>query len=426
MKIIRLIIIVTFLAVGSQAQIGYLNYEKMHIGQQVESYSARMLGLAGSGLALKGAFGQGINNPALLVTNQKELGLKAGFALNKLLENREYPYYDSFVGFNDYGSYAYNANWYYNLYFDARFTHQFGKIGWFSVQAGTTPFLDFRYDYTEEVRDPVSKSDQLLGYNWIQQDGVLNLSYLALAYQALPKLSIGFNLGLLWGSIDSTQQIEPKVGESFLVRSVTRRSRSLQSNPFLMNLGLHYQFNDRLGLAYSVRLPYKIKYDGQLKTTGDSVWTKYSESITYPLRMGAGLDYRFRSILQARVMLDFYYEFWSKFKDDHLNTQGYRDTYTVRAGVEHIFFDKLPFRVGFAFSQLPQNHDLTRTLLTVGTGWKVGPVNLDGAAGIVHQQFFQPDIFPDTIYGLPQRTDLDRVSWTNYFLRVDFSYHLFE
>ena len=425
MKIIRLITIVTLLAVSTQAQIGYLNYDKMHLGQEVRAYSARMLGLAGSGLALKGALGQGINNPALIVSDQKGLALQGGFAVNKLLENREYPYYDSFVGFNDYGSYAYNANWYYNPYFAARFAHKtpFGDMG--AVQVGVTPFLDFRYDYTEEVRDPVNKSDQLLGYNSIWQTGVLNLGYVAVGYQILPKLSAGLSVGLLWGSIDSTMQIEPKAG-AYMQRTINRRSRSLKGQPVLVNLGLHYQLTDRFGLAYSVRLPYRVQFDGRLKMSGDTTATRYDETMTYPLRMGAGIDYRFQNILQARVLLDFYYEFWDQFKDNRLNTIHYRNTYTIRAGIEHIFFDKLPFRVGFAFNQLPQNPDLTKTLLTIGTGWKIGPVTMDGSAGIVHQQFFQPDIFPDTIYGLPARTDMDRVNWTNYFLRLDFSYHFFE
>ncbi len=425
MKIIRLILIVSFLAVATQAQIGYLNYNKMHYGQQTEAYSARMLGLAGSGLALSGACGQGIDNPALIVGEKTGWSLNAGFAVNKLIENREYPYYDSFVGFNDYGSYAYNANWYYDPYFNLRFSHK-NKWGLFAVQAGFTPFLDFRYDYTEEVRDPVNKSDQLLGYNWIKQDGVLNLSYLGVGYQPLKNLSVGLNIGLLWGSVDSTRQIEPKVSEAFLTRSVDQRSRSLQSSPVVVNFGLHYQLNDRLGIAYSMRFPYKITFDGQVKNASDTSLTKYGESVTYPLRLGAGIDYRFRNILQARVFVDFYYEFWSQFEDTRLNTNGYRDVYTIRAGVEHIFFDKLPFRVGFAFNQLPENPDLTRTLLTVGTGWHVGAANLNAAAGIVHEQFFQPDIFPDTIYGLPARTDLDRVTWTQYFLRLDLSYHLFD
>ncbi len=426
MKIVRLIIIVVFFAISGKAQIGYLNYDKMHIGQEVSAHSARMLGLAGSGLALQGAYGQGVVNPALIVSAQKGFGFKAGFAVNKLIENREYPYYDSFVGFNDYGSYAYNAHWYYKAYFALRFSAKAPWGSWFALQAGFTPLLDFRYDYTEEVRDPVAKSDQLLGYNWISQDGVMNMGYLALGYQVFPKWTLGLTLGMVRGSIDSTEQIEPKISGAFLSRSSTQRSRTLQRTPLVVSLGTHYQLTDRLGLAASVRLPFSLSFDGKVKSSSDSAWTSYNEKLTYPLRLGTGFDYRFQNILQARVFADFYYEFWSHFKDSRTTHRSFRDTYTIRAGIEHIFFDKLPFRVGFAFNQLPQNPDLTKTLLTVGTGWKIGPADLDAAAGIVHQQFFQPDIFPDTIYGLPARTDLDRVTWTSYFLRLDVSYHFFD
>ncbi len=426
MKVIRLFVIISFLAVTAQAQLGQLNFDKMRYGQEIPWQTARMLGLAGSGLALQGAYGQGIENPGLIVSAKKGWGINAGFAVNKSQENREFPYYDSFVGFNDYGSYAFNNNWYYNPYFNARFTFKNELKNAFAVQTGITPFLDFRYDYVEEVRDPVDKTDKLLGYNRINQDGVLNLGYLALGYQIIPDLSAGVTVGLLWGSIDSTRQIEPKVGGNIFQSSQILRKRSLAAWPVLLNAGLCYKVNDRLNLGYSVRAPYQIRFNSQVKSNLDSAWTKYDEKLTYPLRMGLGLDYRFQNILQARVLLDFYYEFWSRFKDNRSATANYRDTYTIRAGVEHLFFNKLPFRIGFAFNQMPQNHDLTRTLLTVGTGWHIGKLQIDAAGGLVNQRYFQKDIFPNSIFGLPDRTDLDRVTWTQYFLRVDLTYRLFE
>lgn len=426
MKIIRLFVIVGLFTTTMYAQLGNLNFDKMRYGQELPWQTARMLGLAGSGLALQGAYGNAVDNPALLAGAESGLGINAGFAVDKSMENREYPYYDSFVGFNDYGSYAFNNNWYYGAYFNARYVFKHLMKNTFAVQTGIVPFLDFRYHYVEEVRSPTDKTDQLLGYNWIKQDGLLNLSYVALGYQILPDLSAGVTVGTLWGSIDSTQQTEPKAGKGIFQQTQISRKRSLNKQPVLFNAGIHFKVNDRLTLGYSFRAPYEIQFNSRSKSSEDSAWAKYNETITYPMRMGLGLDYRFQNILQARVLLDFYYEFWSQFKDNRSSTANYRDTYTIRAGVEHIFFDKLPFRIGFAFNQVPQNHDLTRTLLTIGTGWNMGGLSVDASGGLVNQQYFQKDIFPNSIFGLPDRTDLDRVTWTQYYLRVDVSFRLFE
>jgi len=425
MRIIRLFIAVSVLAVSAFAQLGNLNFDKMRYGEENFSYSARMLGLAGSGMALQGALGQTVANPALAVTTQKGLTLQAGFALNKSVENREYPYYDSFVGFNDYGSYAYNNNWYYGGYFHARYLLPKVLGNPLAVQAGWQPFRDFRYDYVEEVRDPVDKTDKLLGYNWLKEDGLLQMGYAGIAYRVLPKLSVGISVGFLMGDIDSTRHTEPKVGEGVYPRLDETRSRTLSGTPFLFNAGLHYQLSERMALAFAFRAPYEIRFDASVKKNDGNI-VKFTETITYPTRLGLGVDYRFQNILQARVFADFYYEFWSNFSDSRLNTGNYRDIYIIRTGVEHIFFDTLPFRIGFAFNPLPQNRDLTRTLITIGTGWQAGALRIDAAAGLTNQQYFQNDIFPNSLFGLSNRTDMDRVTWTQYFLRLDFRYALFK
>ncbi|NOX89447.1 MAG: hypothetical protein GXO77_10505 [Calditrichaeota bacterium] len=424
MKIVRLIVIVSFLFAAGNAQLGNLNLNKMRYGQDVNIHTARMLGLAGSGLAMKGAIGSGIENPALIAAQAKTLLVNGGFAIDKTVEDRQFPYYDSFVGFNDYGSYSMNSNWFYSGYFNIRLSYPMPVIRRLTVQGGITPFKDFRYKYTEEVRDPNDKTDKLLGYNWIEQNGLLKLGYFSAAFEAIPDLSVGVSVGFLWGSIDSTRQIEIKISEE---RDRLSRQRSLQKTPVIAVFGLHYQVNNRLAVASSVRLPYRLRFENQLAdAVRDTVLSVVNEKITYPLRIGAGLDYRFQNILKARVLIDFYYEYWSRFKDSRFSQKSFNDTYTVKAGVEHVFFNKVPFRIGFSYREVPENRELSRTLLTVGTGWSLNKLRINAAGGLASQEYYQHDLFPDNIYGLSPRTDLDRVKWTNYFIRLDLTYNLFE
>ena len=299
MKTIHVMLITLILTIFLQAQMANLNLTRMRYGHEIHFYSARMLGLAGSGLAGRGNLANALQNPALVSGPSGQLTLQAGLMTDKLIEDRQFPYYDSFAGFNDFGSYSFNSNYYFTPYFQARYSVPVKRP--VTVQAGFVPFLDFRYNYAEEVRDPFDKTDKLLGYNWIKQTGLLNQLFLAVSAQIINNLNFGLKIGLLMGSVDSTMKIQPRVpGNLFNARRLDR-SRTLSATPVLVNLGLHYTVNERLVLGAFVRLPYKLKFNNQLKT--DTL--TFRQTISYPMRLGAGLDYRFQSILEARVFFGF-------------------------------------------------------------------------------------------------------------------------
>lgn len=421
MKAIFSSILILSFVVLSFAQTAKLNLIRMRYGQQVSFASAQALGLAGCGLAQQGNLAKALENPALVFEQrQGQLTLQAGLMTDKLIEDRQFPYYDSFVGFNDFGSYSYNSNYYFSPYVQARYRLPFERP--MSIQAGFVPFLDFRYNYAEEVRDPFDKSDKLLGYNRLEQNGLLNQTFVAFSAQVIKNLNVGLKIGILSGSIDSTMQIQPRVPGNLFPEQREERQRDLTSTPFLVNFGLHYTVNERLAVGAFVRLPYTLKFENKLQTDAQPV----KEKLSYPLTLGGGLDYRFQSILSARVFLDYLYTFSSKFEDSQQPNLHFRDTFTLRGGAEYfIFHNQMPLRLGFSYFTLPYNYNLANTVISAGTGWYFGRWQLDLAAGLNHQEFYQPDLFPDTIYGLNARTDLDRVKWTNYYFRFDVTINLF-
>ncbi len=424
MKVIRITLILMTIFVLGRAQIANLNFTGMRYGEGPVAHSARMLGLAGSGLSLSSGLGQAVENPALAFSESSQLRVNGGLAIRKLVEDREFPYYDSFVGFNDFGSYSFNSNYYFAPYLNLakRLPFSFPVV----VQAGVVNFRDFRYTYREEVRDPNDKTDKLIGYNWIEQKGVLRGWYLGAASKVWKNLTLGFNLSVLSGNIDSTGHIEPKVESASIVKQEFRRLRDLNITPLVVRLGAHYQVNDRLAVAATLRLPYTVEFGTKLIENGNEPISKGVEKFEYPLQIGGGMDYRFQNVLQARVLLDVYYEYWSNFKDSNNNRLNFRDVLKIKTGVEYIFLNRLPVRMGFAYGTLPENRDLSRTLLTIGTGWYFDGVRFDVAGGLSHLEFYQNDLFPDTIYGLNARTDLDRVKWSEYFVKLDVSFSLFD
>ena len=94
-----------------------LNFSKINYGNAVFFHNARSLGMGGTGIADGSSSSDFSINPALGVYNQSDLSVAAKGHFNKYQEDRSFPYYDSFGGFVDYGSYVFNENWYNNYFF---------------------------------------------------------------------------------------------------------------------------------------------------------------------------------------------------------------------------------------------------------------------------------------------------------------------
>jgi len=422
MKIVEYLILSFLLTGVLYAQRADFNQSKMRYGEEMLYSSASSLGMGGSGIAGGDMLSSMLLNPALIRNGSGLIRFSGGMSLQKITEDRAYPYYDSFVGFNDYGSYAYNSNWYNQFYGQIALTLPYDFASRFSIAVGLMPFKNFQYDYREEVHDPVDISDKLLGYNSIQQTGMLNIVPLTIAYEPVKNLSVGAQVGILYGEIDSIMAIKPVGIVPAAVETKEQREKTLDGAPLITSLGLHYRFDERLGLGMQVRLPYSVNFNTSfVRDTLTEVNSK--QSLSYPAQIGGGLSYRFQNVLEARLTFDFVYDFWSHFTDSRRVTD-YNDTYTVRFGVEHLFFDKIPLRAGFTYGTLKESKDFTRTVLTIGSGFVLSNVQVNFAGGVSTFQYYQNDIFPEALYGYTNRSDSDRVNLGTFFLRMDLSYAL--
>ena len=122
---IRIYLISIFLAVNfALAQKGEFNYSRMQYGEEVQALSARMLSMGNSGLAGNDVFSGMYLNPANIAATSDKFSVSGGLMMDKAEEDRSYPYYDTFGGFVDYGSYFYNKNWYPYFYGTVSFAIQ--------------------------------------------------------------------------------------------------------------------------------------------------------------------------------------------------------------------------------------------------------------------------------------------------------------
>ena len=394
------------------AELPNLTFSKLDHGSQYQFTNARTLGMGGTGVAGAAAVHGTMLNPALIALTAKQVEVSVLGSIYNLEEDRSYPYYDNFGGFVDYGSYVYNSNTYADFGFSAIISLPFLESYKLTAGVSANPLLDFDYSYLEEVRSNAF-GDALLAYNKIKSEGVLREYAVTLGAEVLEQVSMGIKIGVVDGGIDRRIEIVPKDESLENIYTLESSEIKLKNMPVNINAGMHYQYNENFAAGVVVRFPLTIETDVNVTTQmGDvSESVELSNKVKYPLSLVTGIDYRFTNILEARLNFDFEYTFWSEMKDDFQKGLDYSDTYAFKVGVEHIFFDKMPFRVGFSYQPLKENRQYTRTVLTAGVGILFENFVVDLAGGLEGFNTNQKDLFDDGLYPplVSRANDIDRV-----------------
>ena len=423
------------------AQVPNLTLSQIYYGSAREFPNARALALGGSGLAGGLAVHGAMLNPALLATNEKQIQGSVSGYIYYLEEDRAYPYYDNFGGFVDFGNYVYNSNTYGDFTISTIVKLPVLAAYNFNLGLGINSLLDYNYDYLEEVRS-TSFGDALLGYNRINSDGIWREINLSVGFNLMPPLAFGLKLGFITGSVSQQYEIFPVDVAQNNNGQKQMTETELNNTPINVNLGGYYRLNPQFSIGASIKLPLTVKtentfqimtnlsypgggllppdqlvpgLEGSAGPYDSTAQSSYVRKLEYPLTLAVGLEYRFTNILEARINADFAYTFWSDFKDDLNSDLIFSDTYVFKVGLEHIFFDQLPFRVGFQYQPLKENRDYTRVVLTAGVGLIFDQFELDLSGGLENMTTNQLDLFDDGLYPpLVSRTDVvDRVQ-TNY------------
>jgi hypothetical protein len=404
-----------------------MNLSRMKYGAENQYLSARSLGLAGTGVAGDDSYASVLLNPALAVYSESWLNMNAGLSIYKLEEDRAFPYYDNFGGFVDYGSYVYNKYWYSQFYGVITCRLPFDNLLELSMATGVIPFQSFDYDYLEEVRSNFY-GDELLAYNHLTSKGILyaipfNIAFMPFNGSVLEQhvsLIIGAGVSMLTGSIEQLNKVETKRASLGGLDYEINYKKSLDNLPLIPSAGLQIKAGKRFSFGTALRLAYDVYFKNKATMEDDTLII--NQILSYPMRLTLGAEYRFQNILEARIFTDFIYTFWEDFKDSEDEDLGFDNTYNIRAGIEHIFFNKVPFRVGFDYGTLRESKEYSQALLSAGTGLIVNNVRVDMAVGISSLAYKQADMFNNADYGMDNATDPDRVKWNHLYARIDMNY----
>ena len=294
------LIILLLITMNSFAQQLEMNISRMNYGAENQYLSARSLGLAGAGVAGDDAYASVLLNPALAVYSQSWLNLNAGLSIYKLEEDRSFPYYDNFGGFVDYGSYVFNKYWYSQFYGVITSRLPFDNLMDLSIATGFIPFLSFDYDYLEEVRSDYY-GDALLAYNKLKSEGVLNAIPFNIAFKPYDGLlldrqvsvAIGAGVNVLTGSIEQLDKVETKTASLSGLDYEINYQRDLDNLPVIPTAGIQLKIGDRFSFGTTLRLPYDVDF----KTTNDNDTLIVNQTLSYPMRLSLGTEYRFQNIL---------------------------------------------------------------------------------------------------------------------------------
>ncbi|MFZ0390540.1 MAG: hypothetical protein WAN36_08765 [Calditrichia bacterium] len=423
MKMLRILLFsfLLFLTSSLWAQ----SYPFFPIGRYWHFPDARSLSMGGAGSVSLNTPGAMFYNPAALVQIPATAAAQLSLSGHKLDERRSYPLYDRFDGIIGKGVYAINNNWYFQPQGAIAVQLPGNVLPNLTLAAGSFTEIDQNYQYTEEVRQNIF-GDSLLAYNRIQIDGSLRRYGIAVAAEMpnLPALSLGIQAGILDGSLDYDREIDWVRRDSSEIQAQTRRS--LDNTPLVLSFGGIYRIHPRLSAGLSASLPYTVKYVDKEKGA--------NEEIGYPMQLTAAMEYRPQQELKARLNVDFTYEFWSgvEYKSNLAgnisSADNFSDAFVLKAGIEHIFFNHLPFRVGMqyrnSFREVGNTAKFSQTLLSAGTGFSSANWQVEVAGAFSSATYRWPDLFDDAQFGGDRSASLiDDVDNSFFFGRLTLSYY---
>jgi hypothetical protein len=357
-------------------------------------------------------------NPALL-GGFASPGLILSYRAASVDETWAFPIHDSFDAFLGYSDYSYNAD----IYSDFAGGLASGRLGMaqdFSFAVALVPAYDFRYDYSEEIRDRNSSAqppDRIIANNFIEGTGVIRSLSFAVGRPIAGGLALGAGLDYLFGDRSLDARIEfvdpnkipwesssPETSDTFEANDLTGTR---------LVLGAAYELSRRISVAATYRSETDLDGDISYEVGGPADVIGNPEAlIKFPSSYALGVSFRPRNEMPTVIEGDVILTRWSQVPDPTGIGPEASDTYEWHIGVEHVFYNERPVRFGFFYRPSPRDKETGEAAVTAGTGFDLGGVGIDLAGRIGWREFRSPDLFSDDIYGAQLREGTDQVRET--------------
>lgn len=345
----------------------------------------RSLAMGGTGVSWMQGSQAVVNNPATLALYQSRFGVDVGLGFWHAGEDRSVPLYDSFDSFVRENTFALNRNTYGDIQ---------GGVLWrvydeipMTVAVGIYDRFDFDYNYYEEIRDPspfVDIRDQIVRTHEWDVDGRIRSASVGYGSQVWGPTHMGVSVHRYFGSMSNTRRVTPVRTPS---NGVQQQSMDRDFEGWGYSVGAHGAPTDHLDLA--------VSWEGEFLVRGTTTITSFDASDTttvvaeewvrYPGTLNFGLTYRPRNILRTTFNAEAVYRFWEELDDSVVEKavaagatrQHLRDTWDLRVGLEHIFYNAMPLRFGFRYVENYADQTSDRSIYSVGIGYTFADWQLD-------------------------------------------------
>ncbi len=376
-------------------------YGTPELGQSVRS---RSMGGAGSALN-QGAYSL-VDNPAgMAITRGSRLDLSVGLARSS--EVRFVPLFDTFDSFVDDAAIAVNDHQYAAL--SGGIVWDSGIASGLAVGLGLFDRYDPRYDYYDERRS-TSTSDELLAERFITTEGVIRATSLGAALPIRPGSAVGLAINWYQGVVSSRDALVPHTSTSSA--SVTELERRLSG--VSVTLGGSARINERL--QTSIAIESSPTLDNDYTQTQNGVVISPSASSTdleLPLRVQGAAAFRPRNSHRTTFAMDLVWMNWSEVEDGLQPGLQLDDTWDVRFGLEHVYYNALPGRIGFRYSRSYAQREADRAAITLGIGYRVQNLSIDFGGEVVKRTSWQEPVWPRDEQGPAVGAGNDRVEDTS-------------
>jgi hypothetical protein len=393
------------------------------LGVRPEAFSARTLGMGRTFLVGESGVAALFGNPATLTNQSGKWLIDVSADVSRVKETRSYPFYDSFEGVLGYNNYAINDHLYSKLDGGAAWLVPQHSLDALVLSAGSYSTYRFDYLYKEEVRNRFSNGgiqDLKLGENRMEVKGDLRSLSLGAAARE-KKFSAGFGLSFLSGSWSYSRAVLFTENYPDGIDQSDQIDYETSGTPAEITFGGLYMLNDRLTLGARILAPagkFKFDRDGVFVVGDSAVRAISTVEVTYPKRFSAGVQFRPQQEYRPVLALEGEYMTYSEVRDT------YDDVFEIRAGAEQQVSPGTPIRLGFVYSNNPENKDRAQSLFTAGIGFHVQKLTGDLGVEIGKMSYENADLFPQSLYGDEDRTDTDKIETSLFRGLVTFRYAL--
>ena len=418
-------------------------FSDLLMGSAAEDGSAREAAMGGTGATTATGADAVTANPARL-GDAKGFDLRVHASVLGDDERRSFPVHDSFSGYLADNVYALNGGHHVYGGFSATWKGDSSLLPTLGIswrpstvfdydyhEDVLSPFL-FRSDFPEDVRASLPGQNYVsdfkdlpLGSNTFEMSGQVDRLTLAAGLDLTSDLDVGVALYFdqldlattqrtVYDSITVVDQISGDVWNGALLPYDPREStQTVTGSASGWSLGAVYRLGNRFEVSGTAEGAVSMDRKSTTSVLGDTTDVTDTAETTHPGRYTIGILFHPVNEIRSRVAAQLDYEPWEAEAD----LPGEEDVYDVlrwRLGVEHILPGGTPFRFGFVYGPSYSGAERNRVSFTAGTGFAAGPVDVDIAGKIGYAAYRTPDLFADSLFASPDRTENDRIEERTY------------